>query len=330
MNDFDSGTFRVGITRDVLTSNGQPIFGQAVFEFLNQPGLVWEYMEETPAIRPEHAARYDAICAMLTRFTPESLGPEKPRLKVIARFGVGYDTIDVPTCEKAGILLTIAPDGVRRPVAVSAITFMLMLAHKVGIKDRLTRAGRWAEKSDHIGTGLTGRTLGSLGVGNIGAEMFRLAKPFDMTFIAHDPYADPKQMAALGVQLVDLDTLFRNADFLTVNCPLNASTRGLVNASKLSLMKKTAYLINTARGPIVDESALYQALVEKKIAGAGLDVFEVEPTPADNPLLQLDNVVVTPHGICFTDECMQGLAESAFKAVVDVMHGKKPPHVVTA
>jgi phosphoglycerate dehydrogenase-like enzyme len=330
MNDFDSGIFRVGITRDVLTSNGQPIFGQAVFDFLNHPGLVWEYMEESPVIRPEHAARYDAICAMLTRFTPESLGPEKPRLKVIARFGVGYDTIDVPTCQKAGILLTIAPDGVRRPVAVSAITFMLMLAHKVGIKDRLTRAGRWAEKSDHIGTGLTGRTLGSLGVGNIGAEMFRLAKPFDMTFIAHDPYADPKQMAALGVQLVDLDTLFRNADFLTVNCPLNASTRGLVNASKLSLMKKTAYLINTARGPIVDESALYQALVEKKIAGAGLDVFEVEPTPADNPLLQLDNVVVTPHGICFTDECMQGLAESAFKAVVDVMHGKKPPHVVTA
>ena len=330
MNDFDSGIFRVGITRDVLTSNGQPIFGQAVFDFLNHPGLVWEYMEESTVIRPEHVARYDAICAMLTRFTPESLGPEKPRLKVIARFGVGYDTIDVPTCQKAGILLTIAPDGVRRPVAVSAITFMLMLAHKVGIKDRLTRSGRWAEKSDHIGTGLTGRILGSLGVGNIGAEMFRLAKPFDLKFIAHDPYADPKLLASLGVELVDLDTLFRNADFLTVNCPLNESTRGLVNASKLSLMKKTAYLINTARGPIVDESALYQALVDKKIAGAGLDVFEVEPTPVDNPLLQLENVVVTPHGICFTDECMQGLAESAFKAVVDVMHGKKPPHVVTA
>ena len=283
MNEFDSGIFRVGITRDVLTSNGQPIFGQAVFDFLNHPGLVWEYMEESPVIRPEHAARYDAICAMLTRFTPESLGPEKPRLKVIARFGVGYDTIDVPTCQKAGILLTIAPDGVRRPVAVSAITFMLMLAHKVGIKDRLTRSGRWAEKSDHIGTGLTGRILGSLGVGNIGAEMFRLAKPFDLKFIAHDPYADPKLVATLGVELVDLDTLFRNADFLTVNCPLNESTRGLVNASKLSLMKKTAYLINTARGPIVDESALYQALVEQKIAGAGLDVFEVEPTPAATP-----------------------------------------------
>jgi len=330
MSDSESGVFRVGITHDVLTSQGKPIFGHEVFEWLNQPGLVWEYMEETPVIRPEHAARYDAICAMLVKFTPESLGPDKPRLKLIARFGVGYDTIDVPTCQKAGIYLTIAPDGVRRPVAVSAITFMLMLAHKVGIKDRLTRSGRWAEKSDHIGTGLTGRTLGSIGVGNIGAEMFRLAKPFDMNFIAHDPYADAAQMAALGVELVGLDELFRRSDFLTVNCPLNATTRGMVNASKLSLMKSTAYLINTARGPIVDEAALYRALVEKRIAGAGLDVFEVEPTPADNPLLQLDNVVVTPHGICFTDECMQGLAESAFKAAVDVMHGKKPPHVVTS
>ena len=330
MNESESGVFRVGITHDVLTSQGQPIFGQEVFEWLNQPGLVWEYMEKTPVIRPEHAARYDAICAMLVQFTPESIGSDKPRLKLIARFGVGYDTIDVPTCQKAGIFLTIAPDGVRRPVAVSAITFMLMLAHKVGIKDRLTRSGRWAEKSDHIGTGLTGRTLGSIGVGNIGAEMFRLAKPFDLKFIAHDPYADAAQMAALGAELVGLDELFRRSDFLAVNCPLNETTRGMVNASKLSLMKDTAYLINTARGPIVDEAALYRALVEKKIAGAGLDVFEVEPTPADNPLLQLENVVVTPHGICFTDECMRGLAESAFKAVIDVMHGKKPTHVVTS
>ena len=147
---FSFCVFGVGITHDVLTSQGQPIFGQEVFEWLNQPGLVWEYMEETPVIRPEHAARYDAICAMLVRFTPDSLGPDKPRLKLIARFGVGYDTIDVPTCQKAGIYLTIAPDGVRRPVAVSAITFMLMLAHKVGIKDRLTRSGRWAEKSSNI------------------------------------------------------------------------------------------------------------------------------------------------------------------------------------
>jgi phosphoglycerate dehydrogenase-like enzyme len=165
-------------------------------------------------------------------------------------------------------------------------------------------------------------------VGNIGAEMFRLAKPFDMHFMAHDPYADKELMASLGVELVDLETLFARSDFLTVNCPLNDKTKGLVNTRLLALMKKTAYLINTARGPIVDESALYNALVSHQIAGAGLDVFEVEPTPADNPLLQLDNVVVTPHGICFTDECMQALAASAFRAVVDVMNGRKPPYVV--
>ena len=330
MNNTVPVQFRVGITPDVLMSNGEPIFGQEVFEILNQPGVEWEYMQDSPEIRPEQVERYDAICAMLTRFTPNSLNTPSPRLKLIARFGVGYDTIDVPSCEKAGILLTIAPDGVRRPVAVSAITFMLMLAHKVGIKDRLTRAGRWAEKSDHIGTGLTGRILGSIGVGNIGAEMFRMAKPFDMHFIAHDPFADKALMASLGVKLVDLETLFARSDFLTVNCPLNDKTRGLVDARLLALMKKTAYLINTARGPIVDESALYAALVGHQIAGAGLDVFEVEPTPANNPLLQLDNVIVTPHGICFTDECMQALAASTFRAVIDVMNGRTPPYVVKA
>ncbi len=330
MNNTVPVQFRVGITPDVLMSNGEPIFGQEVFEILNQPGVEWEYMQDSPEIRPEQVERYDAICAMLTRFTPNSLNTPSPRLKLIARFGVGYDTIDVPSCEKAGILLTIAPDGVRRPVAVSAITFMLMLAHKVGIKDRLTRAGRWAEKSDHIGTGLTGRILGSIGVGNIGAEMFRMAKPFDMHFIAHDRFADKALMASLGVKLVDLETLFARSDFLTVNCPLNDKTRGLVDARLLALMKKTAYLINTARGPIVDESALYAALVGHQIAGAGLDVFEVEPTPVNNPLLQLDNVIVTPHGICFTDECMQALAASAFRAVIDVMNGRTPPYVVKA
>lgn len=328
MSTLHTHSFKVGITSDVLMSNGEPIFGQEVLEILNHSGLQWEYMEAGSEIKPEHVERYDAICAMLTRFTPASLHTPNPRLKLIARFGVGYDTIDLGSCKKAGILLTIAPDGVRRPVAVSAITFVLMLAHKVGIKDRLTRSGRWAEKSDHIGTGLTGRVLGSIGVGNIGAEMFRLAKPFDMHFMAHDPYADPALMASLGVELVDLETLFARSDFLTVNCPLNDKTKGLVDARLLALMKKTAYLINTARGPIVDESALYAALVSHQIAGAGLDVFEVEPTPADNPLLQLDNVVVTPHGICFTDECMQALAASAFRAVVDVMQGRKPPYVV--
>ena len=321
--------FRVGITPDVLKSDGVPIFGNEVLGLLHDPAIEWEYMgQDAGEITPAHAARYDAICAMTTRLTPHSLSGKDLRLKLLARFGVGYDSIDVPACTQAGVLLTIAPDGVRRPVATSALTFVLMLAHKVLIKDRLTRAGRWAEKMDHIGTGLSGRTLGSIGMGNIGAELFRVAKPLDMQFIAHDPVADPSLAAELGVRLVDMDTLFRESDFLSVNCPLSDKTRGLVSARLIALMKPSAYLINTARGPIVDEKALYAALASGRLAGAGLDVFEEEPTPASNPLLALDNVVVTPHGICFTDECMRRLAESAFRATLDVAAGRKPPYIV--
>jgi len=321
--------FRVGITADVRQSDGAPIFGTDVLQLLDHPDISWEYMAQ-PSIdlSPAQAASYDAICAMVTRVTPHSLSGSNRRLKLIARFGVGYDSIDVPACTQAGVMLTIAPDGVRRPVATSALTFVLMLAQKVLIKDRLTRAGRWAEKMDHIGTGLTGRTLGSIGLGNIGGELFRLAKPFDMVGIAHDPVADPALAAALGVRLVDMDTLFRESDFLTVNCPLNDQTRGLVSARLIALMKPSAYLINTARGPIVDELALGAALAQRKIAGAGLDVFDEEPVRVDNPLLQMDNVVVTPHGICFTDECMRRLAESAFRATLDVAAGRTPPYIV--
>lgn len=323
--------FRVGITSDVLMSNGQPIFGTEVLGLLDDSAVEWEYMgQDSGEITPAHAARYDAICAMVTRVTSHSLLGSERRLQLIARFGVGYDSIDVPACTRANVLVTIAPDGVRRPVATSALTFVLMLAQKVLIKDRLTRAGRWGEKMDHIGTGLTGRTLGSIGVGNIGAELFRIAKPLDMQFIAHDPAADPAIARELGIRLVDMETLFSEADFLTVNCPLNDKTRGLVSAALIARMKPAAYLINTARGPIVDEKALYAALVARKIAGAGLDVFEEEPIAADNPLLALDNVIVTPHGICFTDECMRRLAESAFRAALEVAHGRKPPYIVNA
>ena len=228
----------------------------------------------------------------------------------------------------SGVLLTITPDGVRRPVATSALTFVLMLAQKVLIKDRLTRSGRWSEKLDHIGIGLTGRTLGSIGLGNIGAELFRLARPLEMNGIAHDPFADPALAAELGVRLVDLETLLRESDFVAVNCPLNERLAVWSAPALLGLMKPSAYLINTARGPIVDEHALYDALASGRIAGAGLDVFEEEPTPASNPLLQLDNVIVTPHGICFTDECMRRLAESAFRAALDVAADRTPPYVV--
>ena len=153
---------------------------------------------------------------------------------------------------------------------------------KLMLKDRRGRQGPpgFAARGEHMGVGLVGKTLGSLGVGNIGAEMFRLAKPFDMKFIAHDPFADPKIAAELGIELIGLDELFARADILTVNCPLTEETRHVVNGRRLGLMKKTAYFINTARGPIVDQKALTDALVNRAIARAGLCVFETDPPDA--------------------------------------------------
>lgn len=323
-------TFRVGVSPDVLDRRSTPIFDPRAFSLLALPGVEWRYLaaDEERSIGPETAAELDAVCLMLGRVTRDTFARGAGRLKLVARFGVGFDTIDVPACTEHGVLLTIAPDGVRRPVAVNVITFVLVLAQRLFVKDRITREGRWAERVDFMGMGLTGRTLGLIGIGNIGAEVLRLAAPFEMRHLACDPYVSEAEARALGAELVDLDTLLARADFVCVMCPLNAATRGLIGARELALMKPTAYLVNTARGPIVQERALYEALAARRIAGAALDVFEVEPTPADNPILRLDNVVVTPHAFCFTDECLTGLARSAFTAVADVAQGRAPRYVV--
>ena len=182
----------------------------------------------------------------------------------------------------------ITPDGVRRPVAVSIITFMLALTGKLMPKDRITRQGPegWAKRNEHMGVGLVDRTLGQLGIGNIGAEVFRLAKPFGMKFIAHDPYADPKVAQELGVRLVGLEELFREADVLSVSCPLNDETHHIVNAERLALMKPGAYLINTSRGPVVDEKALTKVLQERRIARRRPRRLRAGAEPEGQPALQ--------------------------------------------
>lgn len=323
------GKFRVGITRDNLKPDGRPIFDESAFRILDEAGIHYEFLPESePELTPQTAAKYDALAVMLARVTRATVSGPDRRLKLVARFGVGYDTVDVPACTENGVILSITPDGVRRPLATSELTLVLMLAQRVLIKDRLTREGRWQERLNHFGTGLSGRVLGSIGVGNVGAELFRLAAPFGMKHIACDPYVTRESVAPLGVRLTDLDSVFRESDFVVVNCPLNEETRKLVGSRQFSLMKPTAYFINTARGPIVDEKALLDALTGRRIAGAGIDVFEQEPTPADNPLLKLDNIVVTPHHICLTDECINTIAASVFNACRDLAAGRVPRNVV--
>jgi D-3-phosphoglycerate dehydrogenase len=323
--------FRVGITRDVLSPAGEPVFGREALKVLDDPNVEWEYLPQAvPVLTPEQASRYDAICLFGSAARRETVSGPNRRLKLIARFGVGYDNVDVPALTEQGILLTIAPDGVRRPVASSVMAFMLHLAHRLDTKDRLVRDGRWKEKGDFLGYGLTGKVLGVIGVGNIGKEVFRLAKPWDMVHLGCDPNVSQAQMDALGAKKVDLDTLLREADVVSVNCLLDQKTHHLIGAREFGLMKRTAFFINTARGPVVDEKALTEALATRCIRAAAIDVFEQEPTPPDNPLLKLDNVIVAPHAVCHTDECMRLLGESAFRSAVDLASGRRPNHIVNA
>ncbi|KAB2876132.1 MAG: dehydrogenase [Bauldia sp.] len=323
-------TFRVALSGDFKKADGSPTYPDFDLEPLkNATGVEMAFLEPVSPIRAGQLEDFDALILLAHRFGAESV-PKSGRLAVVARFGVGYDTVDVEACTRAGIALVITPDGVRRPVAVSVITFMLALTGKLTIKDRLTReaAAGFAKRSDHMGVGLVGRTLGSLGIGNIGAEVFRMAKPFDMKFIAHDPFADKAVAAELGIELVGLEEVFRRADILSVSCPLTPETRHIVNAERLALMKPTAYLINTARGPIVDQKALTKVLQEHRIAGAGLDVLEQEPPDPDDPILRLDNVILAPHALCWTDQCFAGNGAADVKAVLEVQHGREPRGVV--
>ena len=232
---------------------------------------------------------------VLAPLVTESTLTGSDRLAVVARLGVGYDSVDVEACTRHGVALTITPDGVRRPVASAALAFLLALAHKLPLKDRLTRDGRWSEKAEHMGIGLRGRTLGLVGFGSIGGEISRLLSPYEMRIVAADPFARAETARDLGVELVSLDDLLASANFVIVCCSLAPETRHLIGNDQLRRMKDSAYLINVARGPIVDQSALTAALREGVIAGAALDVFDREPLAPNHPLRSLPNAVVTPH-----------------------------------
>ncbi|MEO8667381.1 MAG: NAD(P)-dependent oxidoreductase [Bauldia sp.] len=325
-----AGAFRVALSGDFRKADGSPTYPDFDLAPLRSaPGVEVAFLESVSPLRAGQLEDFDALILLGHRFAADSV-PKSGRLAVVARFGVGYDTVDVAACSKAGIALVITPDGVRRPVAVSIVAFLLALTGKLTIKDKLTREGPagFARRSDHMGVGLVGRTFGSLGIGNIGAETLRLLRPFDMKLVAYDPFVSAGQVAELGVELVSLEDLFRRADVLSVSCPLNEDTRHIVNAERIALMKPTAYLINTARGPLVDQKALTRALQEGRIAGAGLDVLEQEPPDADDPILKLDNVILAPHALCWTDQCFAGNGAADVRAVLEVQQGRVPRGVV--
>jgi phosphoglycerate dehydrogenase-like enzyme len=320
-------TFKVGVTRDFLGSAGNLNFDIGLELVRQHPEIEWSFLpEDTPEIRGEHARGCDALLVLAPRVSANTL-ERNDDLAVVARFGVGYDSVDMDACTRQGVAVTITPDGVRRPVAVAAITYVLALSQRLLVKDRLAREGRWGERLAYLGTGLVGRVLGLIGLGNIGQEICRLARPFDLRLVAYDPYVDRETAASVGASLVALDDLMRMADFVCVCAALTQETHHLIDTARLALMKPTAYLINVARGPIVDQAALTASLAAHRIAGAGLDVFEQEPPDPHDRLLALDNVILTPHAICWTDECFAGNGRSAWTSILDVAAGRAPQFV---
>jgi phosphoglycerate dehydrogenase-like enzyme len=321
--------FKVGVTSDILDSRGKPAFDSSLLEAFAVKDLHWEWLPKgLREISAEHAASYDALYINSPKVPASAVAGPDVRLKIVSRHGVGYDSVDVEAMTSAGVLVANTPNAVPRPVATIALTFILALAHRLMAKDRITREGNWPARLDLMGTGLTGRTLGVIGAGRIGKELLRLSRPFDLKLLAADPYAETLELNTIGARHVPLDELMRESDFVVVACLLNEETRRLVGARELALMKPSAYFINVARGPIVDETALYETLKARRIAGAGLDVFEEEPTPADNPILKLDNVIVAPHALCWTDELFGNIARTAIGAVLAVHAGRRPEFLV--
>jgi D-3-phosphoglycerate dehydrogenase len=321
---------KVGLTRDLLTPSGEPSFGTGPLALLDaEPRIDWEVLPaHVEAIDADLAARYDALYVNAPRVGREAVSRADRRLRLVARHGVGYDAVDVAAMTAAGVVVTNTPVAVRRPVAVAALTMLLALAGRLVAKDRLTRAGRWHERTGHMGLGLTTRTLGVIGVGGIGRELLALARPFGWTMLAADPYASDADVRALGATRLPLDAMLPRCDFVVSVCILNDETRHLMNAARFARMKRAAFFVNLARGPVVDEAALIDALRAGTIAGAGLDVFEQEPVDPANPLLSMDNVLVTPHALCWTDECFDAIAREGLGCVAAFARGERPASVV--
>jgi len=315
--------FQVGLTPDfAVDAKGK--YEAFVEEKLGGvAGLAYELMPSHEAI-----GDYDAVLALKIKIDAAAL-EDVERTAVIARWGVGYDSIDTAAMTAADMALAITPNGVRRPVAEAILAYVFALSKNMLEQDRVTRGGGWRAQLERRSVCVGGRTLGSVGCGNIGQEMFRLAASlgFDR-FVAHDPHINPEAAHDLGVELVSLEEVFELSDYVAVNTLLNESTRELIGAEHFRRMKPTAYFINTARGPIVREADLVAALQEGRIAGAGIDVFEQEPPGENHPLFGLDNVILSPHALAWTDEIARDNSYEACDNILAVFHGQTPPGLV--
>ena len=285
----------------------------------------------TPVLHAAHVYQIGAsrqVIASHFQVTPALLD-RMPNLIAVSSNGAGYDTIDVEACTREGIAVVNQSGGNREGVAEHALAMMLTLSKRIIETDRRMRAGPGIARNQYVGRELNNRTLGIIGIGNVGSRLAELCRGlFHMRVLACDPYLSTEQVRARGAEKADLNDLLRQADYVSVHCPLTRTTRGMLGAREFALMRPDAYFITTARGFIHDESALASALAAKKIAGAGLDVWEDEPPPHDHLLLQFDNVLSSPHTAGATEESRENMARFAAEQVLGILDGNRPPRLV--
>lgn len=285
-----------------------------------EPILAAAHAYQTSSTRDELARHYHTSAEFLNK---------TPNLLVVSTNGAGYDTVDVAACTQRGILIVNQAGGNAEAVAEHVLGMLLMLVKRVGENDRALRAGTFTRRVDFMGREAFGKTIGIIGIGNVGRRVSELCGTlFRMQVLAYDPYVDAEEVRRRGARKVELDELLQRADFVSINCPLTPETRRMIGAREIGLMQPTAYLITTARGFIHDEEALERALRDKKLAGAGLDVWDKEPPPPDHPLLQFDNVIASAHMAGVTREARVNMGKIAAEQMLDALDGKKVDRIV--
>jgi phosphoglycerate dehydrogenase-like enzyme/2-keto-3-deoxy-L-rhamnonate aldolase RhmA len=325
-----SGTsFRVALTGDFFDKIGKLRYRDIGLDLFDQGNLEhFAFSEHRLEIGSDQLLGSNGVIVLSPRVTAASLAKSHDLL-AIGRFGVGYDSVDVKTCTANDVLLFIAAGAVDRSVAEATVAWMLALNHHIRTKDRLVREGKWDDRNEYMGTELRDRTLGVIGFGGIGRALVELLRTFGMNPpLVYDPFVAPADIIAFGARPAAFDELLARSDFVSIHCPLNDKTRNLIADRELRLMKPTAYLINTARGGIVDEQSLMAALREKRIAGAAIDCFATEPVVSPSAFGEFDNVLLAPHSIAWTHELFRDIGRAVCQGMLDLASGRVPRGVI--
>jgi len=336
--------FRFALTGDMLDIDGQFDLPSIGLDRLNGlPFIEYHFLRDlgpsrddptywdrfySLLITPAHIADIHGIYVVRPWIKPSTFAEGADNLTVIGRAGTGYDKIDVQACTDNDVLLFNSPDALTHSTASSALLLILALAKRLPAQEKITRSGRWDLQKSATGVEIQHKTLGIVGLGRTGRELARLIAPFEMNMLAYPPKADPREADKLGIKLVSIETLFREADVISLHANLRPDTRGMIRREHLTLMKPTAYLVNVARGELIDQHALVEVLQNGQIAGAGLDVFEEEPLPPDDPLLKLDNVILTPHWLPATSDAGFTLGWTTLQGLIRVAQGELPDNIL--